>query len=117
MSCALNAIAPKAAPVSDDADLSSILGWTILDSLYIFNGTMYIVTSNPDSIPARKSLTSSGIEFYNGPGEPEKRLPTDKDIQIVSPEQARLIFNVNSASLLDGVSFLVTDPKQFISHY
>lgn len=89
----------------------------MLDSLYIFNGTIFVVTSDPQSIPERKLLTSSGYEIWNGPVERAKRLPSDQDIQVVTPEQAQQIFKRNSATLLDGASFLVTDPKQFINHY
>ena len=103
-----------------DVGLSSLLGWTVLDSLYVFNGTLFVVTSDPDSIPEKKLLTSTGYGLYVTDGdkaERAKRAPTDQDIQVISPEQAQVIFNVNSASLLDGVSFLVTDPKQFLRHY
>lgn len=92
-------------------------GWTIFDRLYIFKGTIYVVTSKPETIPERKLITSSGYEIYNELEEILKRLPTDKDIRIVKPAEAQRIFNTHTASRLTGASFLVTDPKQFVAHY
>ncbi|KAL5536741.1 hypothetical protein ACEPAF_564 [Sanghuangporus sanghuang] len=92
-------------------------GWTALDKLYVFNGTMFVVTSTPEEIPEPKLLTSSGYEIFNGPVERAKRKPSEKDIRIVTPEEARVIFGTQSAIRLDGVSFMNTDPKQFIKHY
>lgn len=88
-----------------------------MDKLYLFNGTIFVITSKPKDFPELKLLTSSGYEVYNGAVERAKRLPSDKDIRLVSPEEATRVFGTRSAIRLDGVSFMNTDPKQFISHY
>ena len=82
------------------------------------NGTIFVVTSSPEAIPERKFLTSSGYDIRGG-GEEEvrKRLPTDKDIRIVTPDEAQRLFGVQAATRLDGVNFLITDAKQYITHY
>ncbi|KAI5120259.1 hypothetical protein M0805_004595 [Coniferiporia weirii] len=92
-------------------------GWTIFDKLYVFDGTIYVVTPTPESIPERKLITSSGYEIFNEPEEILKRLPSDKDIRVVTPAEAQRIFNTHAATRIDGASFLVTDPMQFITHY
>ncbi|KAH8116523.1 hypothetical protein DFH11DRAFT_1506336, partial [Phellopilus nigrolimitatus] len=92
-------------------------GWTVLDNLYVFGGTIFVVSSKPEDIPHPRYLTSSGYNIQNEPEEVRKRLPSDKDIRIVTPHEAQRIFNTHAASQLDGASFLVTDPKQFITHY
>lgn len=83
------------------------------------NGTIFIITSDPKAIPKLRLITSSGYEIWNGAVERAKRIPSDKDIQIISPEKAQLMFGSErrSATRIDGVNFLVTDPKQFITHY
>ncbi|KAL5512942.1 hypothetical protein ACEPAH_3340 [Sanghuangporus vaninii] len=107
-------------------------GWTVFDRLYIYNGTIYIVTSSPESIPELMYITSSGYDMHNGQEEVLKRRPTDKDIRVVSPSEAQHLFSLppqqnqkqqgSSSSTysiprLTGVSFLNTDSTQFIAHY
>ncbi|KAL5537168.1 hypothetical protein ACEPAF_991 [Sanghuangporus sanghuang] len=108
-------------------------GWTIFDRLYIYNGTIYIVTSSPESIPELMYITSSGYDMHNGREEVLKRRPTDKDIRVISPSEAQHLFSLppqqnqkqqasSSSSTysiprLTGVSFLNTDSTQFIAHY
>ncbi|KAI4517334.1 hypothetical protein K525DRAFT_211140 [Schizophyllum commune Loenen D] len=91
-------------------------GWTVLDKLYIKNGTMYIVSDNRASIPDVKEVMSKGIFVKNGPEEERKRLPTSEDIQVISTREAKRLFGT-SAQIIDGVTWLVNDPPQFITHY
>jgi hypothetical protein len=46
----------------------------------------------------------------------EANMPTDRDLQVISPKQARDIFGLG-AGRLDGVTFMQTDPMQFLHHY
>lgn len=48
--------------VSRPADSS---GWTVFDSVYLFNGTWYIVVDNPSTIPLLRLMTSTGKEIWN----------------------------------------------------
>ena len=48
--------------------------------------------------------------------EQEANIPTDRHFQVISPKQARNIFGPG-AGRLDGVTFMQTDPKQFLHHY
>ncbi|KIJ51248.1 hypothetical protein M422DRAFT_223714 [Sphaerobolus stellatus SS14] len=88
-------------------------GWTILENLYLWNGTMYIVTDDPTKIPDRAHLTSSGA-FGNQPAH--EILPTDQHMQIVTPAKAQETFGMY-ASWMDGTSFVLTESHQFIPHY
>ncbi|THH08866.1 hypothetical protein EW145_g2425 [Phellinidium pouzarii] len=103
--------------VPESTIVAHVPGWTIFDKLYAMNGTLFIVTSFPDIIPERKLLTSSGYEVFNGEEEKRKRLPSDKDIQVISPKEAQRLFGTHEATHFDGVSFFVNDPRQFIAHY
>ncbi len=44
------------------------------------------------------------------------REPTDKDLKIIFPSEARRLFGT-SASRVDGATWLVNDPPQFLDHY
>lgn len=81
------------------------------------NGTLFIVTSDPESWPKREAMTSSGYKKYPGAEEAAKRKPTDKDMQILTPEAAQDLFRTDHATRLDGVSFHINDPDQFLAHY
>lgn len=91
-------------------------GWTIFDNLYIMNGTVFVVADAPETIPPRKTLTSTGIEIKGSPELVKARLPTDREMRIISPEDAIELFG-SGATLIDGVTWMVNDPPQFIHHY
>ncbi|KIK22693.1 hypothetical protein PISMIDRAFT_102007 [Pisolithus microcarpus 441] len=91
-------------------------GWTIFDNLYVMNGTIFVVTDKPETIPPRKLLTSTGVEIKNDPELIAARLPTDREMRIISVAEARELFG-SGASLVDGVTWIVNDPPQFIQHY
>ncbi|TDL21873.1 hypothetical protein BD410DRAFT_803963 [Rickenella mellea] len=91
-------------------------GWTMFDRLYILNGTLYVVSFNRTSFPELRLMYSTGRNLKNGKEEASKRLPTDKEIRIISPVEARRLFGT-SATRIDGPNWLVNDPKQFINHY
>ena len=76
--------------------LTVMLGWTVLDKLYIKNGTMYIVSDNRASIPDVKEVMSKGVFVKNGPEEERKRLPTSEDIQVISTREAKRLFGTSA---------------------
>ncbi|KAL1938799.1 hypothetical protein VTO73DRAFT_11179 [Trametes versicolor] len=96
--------------------VAHVPGWTIFDRLYVLNGTIYLVTDSPQDVPERKFMISSAAFIENGPEAEARRLPSDKDMRVISTEEARRIFGTE-AERLDGVSWLANDPKQFITHY
>ena len=56
------------------------------------------------------------IMYLNHRKEKEANIPTNRDLQVISPKQARNIFG-RGAGRLDGVTFMQTDPMQFLHHY
>lgn len=104
---------------STHSERAPLPGWTIFENLYTYNGTVFVVTSDPMSFPARKMMISSGYGIYNGDEEYRRRAPTDSDMQIVTPAEAQAIWgrDTRSATNLDGTSFICNDPVQFITHY
>ncbi|WVR05900.1 hypothetical protein IAU60_002926 [Kwoniella sp. DSM 27419] len=91
-------------------------GWTIFDQLYLFNGTWFIVTDNPSSIPLLRLMVSTGNEIWNDEESIKGREPTEKDMRIIFPSEAKRLWG-QSASLVSGATFLVNDPPQFLDHY
>ncbi|TBU47870.1 hypothetical protein BD309DRAFT_1050565 [Dichomitus squalens] len=96
--------------------LNESTGWTIFDRLYLFNGTLYVVTDEPESVPDRLYILSSAAFITNDPEEALLRAPTDKNMRVISTTEARQLFGTE-ADRLDGVTWLAYDPKQFITHY
>ncbi|KAL7422448.1 hypothetical protein Q5752_003096 [Cryptotrichosporon argae] len=91
-------------------------GWTIFDSVYLFNGTWFIVTDSPSSIPLLRLMVSTGNEIWNDEASIRGREPTEKDMRIIFPSEAKRLWG-NSASRVTGTSMLVNDPPQFLDHY
>ena len=78
------------------------------------NGTFYVVSDNPESIPERKYMISSGAFIENGADEPAKRLPSDKDLQVIDTATARRMFGTQ-AERFDGVTVCDTLSTLYMS--
>lgn len=102
--------------VPDTVVVAHAPGWTILDRLYALNGTLYIVTDDPASLPEKKFMISTALRIANGPVEAAKRIPTDREMQFISTADAKTLFG-SGADVLDGVTWYANDPSQFITHY
>ena len=89
--------------VPDTVVVAHVPGWTILDRLYALNGTLYVVTDDPASVPDRNFVISNALRIANGPIEAAKRIPTDKELRIISTVDAKTLFG-SGADVLDGVT-------------
>ncbi|KAK0449277.1 hypothetical protein EV421DRAFT_2032523 [Armillaria borealis] len=96
--------------------VSHVPGWTIFDKLYLYKGTLYVVCDDPQNIPDVSKFYSKGLRIYNGKEAEDSRLPTNEDIQIISSKEAKALFGT-VAQVINGVTFLINDPQQFITHY
>jgi hypothetical protein len=104
-------------------------GWTVFRNLYMSNGTIYIVTSNPVlEFPDIKMMTSTGLPAENTPENIAARMPTSADMDFITPEQAAERWGVpqiaarvqparNRIYSVLGSTFLFNDPSQFLDHY
>lgn len=88
-------------------------GWTIFDNLYVLNGTLYLVTSFPELLPSISSMISSGEPMTDDPEDVINRLPSDKDLRIISPDDALLLFR-GAISHVDGVSVSSVHPDKSV---
>ena len=64
-------------------------GWTIFRNLYMADGTLFIVTSNPKSFPSIDFMTSTGLPASATPESIAERMPTDREMAIITPQEAR----------------------------
>lgn len=80
-----------------------VQGWTIFDNLFLLNGTVFVVSDDPESVPDRKTITSTGIKVANGADAVAARLPTDREFRVVTSDEAQELFGT-SAELVDGTT-------------
>lgn len=99
--------------VPDTVVVAHAPGWTILDRLYALDNTLYIVTDDPTSVPDKKYMISTALKIVNGPVEAAKRLPTDKELRIISTADAKSLFG-SGADVLDGVTVSLDISAQYI---
>ncbi|KAJ3839103.1 hypothetical protein F5878DRAFT_561320 [Lentinula raphanica] len=132
--------------VRETTILKHVPGWTILDSLYMHNGTYYVVTSNPPTVPPQtdydpqespflhlpppKAILSKGYDVYGargGMGNEPMRVPDEHDLRYVSTAEFQKLFGIDVAANEDpeewrvhtvpGLTFILNDSPQFITHY
>ncbi|KAF9484502.1 hypothetical protein BDN70DRAFT_928375 [Pholiota conissans] len=101
-------------------------GWTLFQNLYMSNGTLYIVASESRQaeIPPIRMMTSTGIEADTTPENIAMREPTPQEMQIITPQLARLKWGssvedgeLNRIWTVEGITLLVNEPRQFLAHY
>lgn len=100
-------------------------GWTVFRNLYMSNGTLYIISSqHASSFPDIQYITSTGLFAENTPENIAARMPTSKDMDFLTPAQARQRWGGspdkrerNRVWSVAGNTFLVNEPSQFLDHY
>ncbi|CCM05689.1 uncharacterized protein FIBRA_07920 [Fibroporia radiculosa] len=100
-------------------------GWTVYRNLYMFYGTLYIVSSQPMSaFPDIMFVTSTGLPAENTPENIALRMPTARDMDVITPSQARLLWGGdpdkaerNRIWPIEGNTVLINEPSQFLDHY
>jgi len=75
-------------PIPETKLITHAPGWTLFENLYMSNGTLYIVSSDPGSFPKIRMITSTGHIALNTPENIRLREPTDNEMQIINPDQA-----------------------------
>ncbi|KAK4688610.1 hypothetical protein P7C73_g1504, partial [Tremellales sp. Uapishka_1] len=91
-------------------------GWTIMDKLYVFNGSFYVVTSDERSAwPELRLMTSTGLPANNEPGNGEAREPKGNEIIFITPLRATQLWGPRVYKM-KGMTWLFND-GQFIDHY
>ena len=78
-------------------------GWTIFRNIYMANGTLFIVTSNPESFPSIDFMTSTGLPAFATPESIAERMPTDHDMAVITPQEAHQRWGAQSTTGLNNV--------------
>ena len=104
--------------------LSHAPGWTVFRNLYMSNGTLYVVTSEPTSFPHIRLITSTGLAAENTPENIAAREPTERDLDFITPAEAQRRWGRDPAQAernrvwsVGGNTVLVNEPSQFLDHY
>ncbi|KAF9256407.1 hypothetical protein L218DRAFT_936707 [Marasmius fiardii PR-910] len=91
---------------------TSAYGFTIFDDLYLRDGTLYVITDTPDSVPPLPHILSRPDRMKPG----ASLMPTENEMQIITPEEAKSVLG-ERALRLDGFTVLLYEPEQFMNHY
>ena len=99
-------------------------GWTIFRNLYMAGGTLFILTSNPESFPDIKFITSTGLPAVNSPESVAERMPTARDLSFISPEEANRRWGgehstreLNRIFPIDGSTVSAISPRVISAHW
>ncbi|KAF7324108.1 hypothetical protein MKEN_00633200 [Mycena kentingensis (nom. inval.)] len=90
-----------------------VFGYTVLDNLYLRNGTFYVLASVAEE-PPRRQLLSIPVELN---AENKETDPRDTELQYLAPEDAEKVLGDTRAMRIPGTSAVVYDPAQFMTHY
>ncbi|KAF8316420.1 hypothetical protein DL93DRAFT_2056393 [Clavulina sp. PMI_390] len=92
-------------------------GWTLFDNLYMFNGTLLVVSDEDrDTFPETRMMTSTGLAAENTPENIQAREPTTADMDFWTRREANVYFG-NRIYPVSSLTLLYNDPPQFIDHY
>ncbi|KAG6901923.1 hypothetical protein C0995_006634 [Termitomyces sp. Mi166 len=86
-------------------------GFTLLDNLYLRNGTFYAITKDVSKFPPLADMISAPREL----GENVDTTPTNKQMQFLSADNVESILGKH-AIRIEGLSIVVYDPPQFMTH-
>ena len=64
-------------------------GWSIFRNLYMSDGALLIVTSRPSQFPDIPLMISTSLVAYATPESIAERMPTSRQMDIISPAEAR----------------------------
>ncbi|ORX41015.1 hypothetical protein BD324DRAFT_640712 [Kockovaella imperatae] len=90
-------------------------GWTLVDKLYLYNGSFYVVTDDREQWPELRLMTSTGLPANGDPGNEEAREPKGNEILFITPAHAAKLWG-HRVYQMDGTTWLFND-GQFIDHY
>ncbi|KAI0254139.1 hypothetical protein BJV78DRAFT_1274308 [Lactifluus subvellereus] len=92
-------------------------GWTIFRNLYMADGTLFILTSKPESFPDIKLMTSTGLPALNTPESIAERMPTSRDMSIIDPEEAHSRWGGDRSTKELNRVFPIEGSTVLLNHY
>ncbi|KAG8997402.1 hypothetical protein FRB94_007679 [Tulasnella sp. JGI-2019a] len=110
---------PQPAP-ADPRPLTKLVrnapGWTIMENLYISNGTLFIITSEPNDWPESHFIINVALPLEGGVEEEKKREPTPHTISLITPSEAEALWGDRIWGVEDW-TFMINDAPQHLNHY
>ncbi|TEB37366.1 hypothetical protein FA13DRAFT_1726446 [Coprinellus micaceus] len=88
-------------------------GYSVLDRLYLRNGTFYIVTSDRDSLPTKAEIIHRLGRISTQGDEDDEG---SELVKYISPAESRGVLG-DFATVISGVSFLILDPPRYLAHF
>ncbi|EIN11742.1 hypothetical protein PUNSTDRAFT_63324 [Punctularia strigosozonata HHB-11173 SS5] len=108
-------------PLPETRIMQHAPGWTIFENIYMSNGTLFILSEKGRTeFPGISLMTSTGLPAANTPESIQERMPTDRDMDFVTPAQAKERWGGpagNRVWSVEGNTVLFNDPSQFLDHY
>lgn len=99
-------------------------GWTVFKNLYMSNGTFFVVSKKQRSqFPELAYILSVAIPALNTPENIQARIPTDQQMDFISPQEAAWRWGPlrpgekNRIWSIEGNTWFFNDPMQFLDHY
>lgn len=83
-------------------------GWTIFEKLYLYAGSLYVVTNDPHVYPDMRLMTSTGLPANSDPGNEQAREPTGEELKFISPVEAEELWG-DRVWRMDGMTWLFND--------
>ncbi|KAJ9110110.1 hypothetical protein QFC19_001781 [Naganishia cerealis] len=83
-------------------------GWTIFENIYLYNGTLYVVTNDREQYPELRLMTSTGLPATSEPGNEEAREPTGKELMFISVREAKDLWG-DRIWAMEGMTWLFND--------
>jgi hypothetical protein len=77
--------------------------------MYILNGTVFLVSDQPSTLPDKDQMISTSAYIKNGKEAELSRLPTNKEMRFVSTAEAKLLFG-DGADIIPGVTVTLHPP-------
>lgn len=82
-----------------------VAGFTVFKNLYIYNYTIYVVTTDPHSVPKARWMISKGLTLIRK----QDNEPDESTLSIITPLEAKALFG-DFASLMQGVTVCTPCP-------
>ncbi|KAJ6571535.1 hypothetical protein B0H19DRAFT_988134 [Mycena capillaripes] len=91
-----------------------IHGFTVLDNLYLRNGTFYVVAPDKDraALPPRDRLLSLPVNLIAW----KDMQATDEQLRFITPDEAADVLG-SCITRIEGFSVIVYDPAQYVGHF
>lgn len=90
-------VAFSSLPPSNPRPLTKLIqhapGWTVFENIYAFNGTLFIITTDPTKWPAPRMIISTSMEAVNSAENIQAREPTPAVLSFITPAEAERMWD------------------------